>query len=113
MNRYIGDRIRRAREQFGISQKALGDLLGISDKAISTYESGRTLPPLDILIRISSILKKDAWYFLEENEEHVVLLDKIEHATELLKEANKELIDIKKYIEDKNSEDLVPPNLPV
>jgi transcriptional regulator with XRE-family HTH domain len=113
MNRYVGERIRKAREQFGISQKALAEQIGLSDKAISTYESGRTLPPLDILFKIADILKKDASYFLDADEGHILILDKIEKADKLLSETKYELSELRKYLQEKNSVSLIPPNVPV
>jgi len=38
----FGIRIRKAREQLGLSQQQLGDLLGRDQVTISGYESGRT-----------------------------------------------------------------------
>jgi transcriptional regulator with XRE-family HTH domain len=113
VNRYIGERIRKAREQFGISQKTLADSIGLSDKAISTYESGRTLPPLDILFKIADTLKKEILYFIDENEEHILMLEKVEKVETLLAETKYELFELRKYLEEKNSVNLVPPNVPV
>lgn len=113
MNRFIGERIRKAREQFAISQKSLGEYVGISDKAISTYESGRTLPPLDILFKISETLRKPVWYFLYEEEDQIAIYDRIEKTQELMREIDSQLSYLKKYIEEKDSSALTPPNTPV
>lgn len=63
----IGKKIRRAREDQGISQKDLGMALGLSDKAVSAYEASRTIPPLETLVRIAEELSKPLDYFLDSN----------------------------------------------
>lgn len=40
MSRTIGEQIRRAREDKGLSQRALGEQVGLSDKMISRIERG-------------------------------------------------------------------------
>ena len=41
MSDYIsGPALRALREQRGLTQKALGELLGVSDKAVSKWETG-------------------------------------------------------------------------
>ncbi|MDD3662129.1 MAG: helix-turn-helix transcriptional regulator [Candidatus Dojkabacteria bacterium] len=63
----IGKKIKKAREEQGISQKDLGMSLGLSDKAVSAYEASRTIPPLETLIRIAEELNKPIDYFIKEN----------------------------------------------
>jgi transcriptional regulator with XRE-family HTH domain len=40
--RYMGERIREARLSNGLSQRALGELLGVSFQAVQKYETGET-----------------------------------------------------------------------
>jgi len=47
--------IRVARTQAGLSQKELANKLGVSDKTVSAYETGRAIPPTQILSNISLI----------------------------------------------------------
>lgn len=47
--------IRVARIQAGLSQKELAKKLGVSDKTVSAYETGRAIPPTQILSNISLI----------------------------------------------------------
>jgi len=77
MSNKIGERIRKAREELQISQKKLGMALGLSDKAISAYESGRTYPPIDTLYRIAQELKKEIAYFLSDESIDIDIIDKI------------------------------------
>ena len=65
----IGEKIREYREKAAISQKKLGLSLGLSDKAISAYESGRTLPPLETLSKIANELGKPLSFFLSDNHD--------------------------------------------
>lgn len=74
-------KIKRARKEVGMSQKKLGDALRVSDKAVSSYEVGRALPPLDTLIEIATLTHKPVMYFIDDktNEEDLgYKLDKIE-----------------------------------
>jgi transcriptional regulator with XRE-family HTH domain len=47
----FGEKLRSARLYKGMSQRSLGLALGLSDKTISSYESGRSYPSLEILER--------------------------------------------------------------
>ena len=65
----IGEKIKKFREELGLSQKKLGLALGLSDKAISAYESDRTYPPIDTLYRIAQELDKPITAFITEDIE--------------------------------------------
>ncbi len=85
----IGESIRTFREKAGVSQRKLGISLGLSDKAISAYESGRTVPSIETLIRIAEILNitlDDLWESSTKNST-LTKLDQIEKdLNRLLKE---------------------------
>lgn len=50
MDSYVtGGTIKALRERRGLTQKALADQLGVSDKAVSKWETGRGLPDLSLL----------------------------------------------------------------
>ena len=49
----IGETIKKERIKRNITQAKLGSLIGITNTAISNYESGKTLPPVDVLILIA------------------------------------------------------------
>ena len=55
-NRMIGDRIRAARLARGMSQEKLGEKLGVSFQAVSSWETGKFLPDFDHLPALSSAL---------------------------------------------------------
>jgi transcriptional regulator with XRE-family HTH domain len=84
-------RLKTARETKNISQRKLGMILGLSDKAISAYESGRTFPPLDTLLKIAKELSKPVSYFLDEDTKEASLISKIDKLTFELKDFTTEL----------------------
>jgi len=92
----IGKRIRKYREEAGISQKKLGLVLGLSDKAISSYESGRTLPPIETLFRIAKQLKRPIHLFINEKSNSQTLEEKLFNIEEQIKIINDDLAVIKK-----------------
>ncbi len=62
-------KLRHSRQDKGLSQRGLGLALGLSDKTISSYESGRSYPNLEILERISDILDKPIEYFISSSKQ--------------------------------------------
>ena len=52
----IGNNIKRIRTQKGMTQKQLGDLLGISVQTVSAYESGRRRPKMESIERFAGAL---------------------------------------------------------
>lgn len=63
----LAKRLKAARREKGLSQQELANLLGVSDKTVSAYESSRAIPPIPTLVKISSILRKDLNYFTANN----------------------------------------------
>lgn len=64
----IGKRIAFFRKEKGITQKELADLLHISYQAVSKWESGKSLPTVEMLYEISNLLDVTADALLNENE---------------------------------------------
>lgn len=62
----IAKKLRQARVEADLSQKALANSLKLSDRTISAYEKGRAMPPLDTLQNISNLTHKSINYFLDE-----------------------------------------------
>ena len=50
-------RIREARRNAHLSQDELGKYIGVSDKSVSAYEQGRSMPPINKLKKINSICR--------------------------------------------------------
>ncbi len=52
----IGERIAYYRKQNNLTQEQLGDMLGFSNRTVSKWESGASLPGVDVLPDIASVL---------------------------------------------------------
>ena len=55
----LGQRIRRLRKARGLTQSELGDQLGISMRAVCSYERDECEPPAHILVPLSEVLACD------------------------------------------------------
>ena len=51
-----GEYLKNARKEAGLSQKALGKKLGVSQQMIAQYESGKRKPKVETLINIANAL---------------------------------------------------------
>lgn len=52
-----GDRIRALRQRSGLSQQALGEMLGVSAVAVGKWERGMTQPDINSLSRMADIFR--------------------------------------------------------
>lgn len=83
----LGQKIRYARRSLGMSQKQLGAFIGLTDKAISTYEVDRAVPPLEKLREISVHTSKPMAYFLNDStKKDLTIAEKIAEIEEALRE---------------------------
>lgn len=53
----IGKYIKKKRKKIGITQDELGELLGVTGKAVSKWECGSAMPDVSLFIPLSNILK--------------------------------------------------------
>jgi Zn-dependent peptidase ImmA (M78 family)/DNA-binding XRE family transcriptional regulator len=60
---FVGERLREAREVRGLTQVALGELLGVTTQAISKYEQGIASPHPDIMDKIPQTLNFPSQFF--------------------------------------------------
>ncbi|MDD2518370.1 MAG: helix-turn-helix transcriptional regulator [Bacilli bacterium] len=60
----IGERIRKARQNKGLSQEEFGKLIGVSKVSVSGYEAGIRIPSLKTLIQIVDFLEVNFDYVL-------------------------------------------------
>jgi len=58
--RDIGKNIRDLRERAGLTQEAMAEKLFVTRQTVSNYETGKTRPDLDMLVKIAEILGTDA-----------------------------------------------------
>lgn len=72
----LSEQLRKYRKQTGLTQKQLAMKLNVSDKTISSWETGRTYPDISLLINLSSVLKVSLDDFLKGDTEAVEKIDK-------------------------------------
>jgi len=87
----LAKRIRAARVGSHLSQSVLAKAVGVSDKAISSYEKGRAVPSIGKLTKIAAKTGRSLAYFAGENTNSEEIADKIA-------KVEKELAQIKKLL---------------
>lgn len=91
----FGDRIKSAREEAKLSQLQVGVALGVSDKTISGYESGRISPPIDKLQKLADLFKKPITYFLGTDPKDYRISSRLRAVEIMLRDIRRELREIK------------------
>ncbi len=69
MIRIVGTKIRKLREENGLTQEDLANSVGLSSEFISLLELGKRSPSLDSLSRIARFLNKEVSFFILEKKE--------------------------------------------
>lgn len=64
----IGERLKSLRKEQGMSQKTLGELLGVSQQMITQYETGKRTPKLDTIKNIAKVLDVSVNNLLADGE---------------------------------------------
>lgn len=72
----IEDKIKTYRKEKGWTQKELAELLHLSDKTISSWETGRTYPDLDSLIQLADLFDLTLDELIKEDTKMIKNLDK-------------------------------------
>lgn len=67
MLKEMGERLRLARKERGLTQRALADKIGIRRELVSCYENGSRAMPIKVLRDISNALGCSADYLLGNN----------------------------------------------
>jgi transcriptional regulator with XRE-family HTH domain len=62
------ERLRTMREAKKITQLRLGMELSVSQETISGYETGKAVPPADMLIKLADVLNTSIDYLLERTD---------------------------------------------
>lgn len=65
----LGEKLYRLRSEKGLSQEALGDMLGVSRQSVSKWETDQSLPELEKVVAISELFKVSTDYLLKGNVE--------------------------------------------
>jgi len=64
----LAKRIKELRIQKGLTQKGLGDLIGVTKVSICCYESGERLPKLETLKQLAIFLDTTTEYLMGEEQ---------------------------------------------
>lgn len=72
----IEDKIKTYRKEKGWTQKELAELLHLSNKTISSWETGRTYPDLDNLIQLADLFELTLDELIREDKKMIKNLDK-------------------------------------
>jgi len=91
----LGKKIRIARLESSMSQLQVGVALGVTDKTISGYESGRIAPPFDKLITLADMFKKPITYFLGSDPKEYKVASRLRAVEVALREVRKQLNEIR------------------
>lgn len=67
----IAKKIRSIREKSNLSQKRFGVKLGISGKTISSYENGRSIPPMKMLEKIAEVYRTSFVSISNQNKRRI------------------------------------------
>lgn len=65
----IGENIKSLRERFGLTQSQLGDIAGVSDKAVSTWENGANVPRMGAIQKMADYFQIPKSEIIEDKEE--------------------------------------------
>jgi transcriptional regulator with XRE-family HTH domain len=71
----LGQRIRTARKDAGMSQGQLASSLNTTQSAISLYEAGQRSVGIDMLLNVAKILNRPLHYFLGDDGEMLFVAD--------------------------------------
>lgn len=89
-------RIRAARREAHLSQHELGDGIGVSDKSVSAYEQGRSVPPISKLKKIAETTQHPLSFFTQENINEATITAK-------LTSIERELSEVKRLLKEAKS----------
>ena len=95
-NKKIGQKIKKARANMGLTQSQLGKTIGVTGSAIGYLEAGlRKISP-DVLKKIADVLNKPFKYFYEDANEEYSLQSKVIGFEKQFKELIKSIAKIEK-----------------
>ncbi len=97
MVRIVGTKIRKLREEMGLTQEDLAKSVGLSSEFISLLELGRRSPSLESLSRISKFLDKKISFFILDKRES---LDSFIEGNRLDSQTRKLLTKFRKFCVD-------------
>ena len=70
IDKYVGQRLRQKRVAAGLSQQALGDVVGVSIQQIQKYEKATNRVAAGKLYKLAELLREPVTYFFEGLDIH-------------------------------------------
>lgn len=92
----LGTRLKKLRLEAGLTQKELGELVGVTKVSVCCYENGTRLPSLETLVDLANTLKVDVDYLLG-NDYYQVFEDDVNYSISLSKEEIMFIKEMRKY----------------
>lgn len=68
VKKFSGEKVKQAREELGMSQRALSLLIDVTDTTVWSWESGNTFPTALNLYPLASALRKSVDWFFEDDD---------------------------------------------
>jgi len=100
--KFIGNKIKQAREESGMSQKDLAEIVGYgSPTAISLIESGEREVAADMLDKIAQALHHDVNFFLGKETPKPDLLFALRADKKISREDEKTILSFVEYVKSK------------
>lgn len=78
--------IRKLREEHGLTQEQLGEIAGVSDKAVSTWETGSNFPRMGAIQKMADYFGISKSALIEDRREFEALPNKEETPPEQIEE---------------------------
>lgn len=98
---FVGNKLKYKRKELGLTQKKLGDQVGVTFQQIQKYEKGSNRIPSEKLYKFSNILEVPIKYFFEGFENNILIQTEKNDNNISNKEIIK-LVETYKSIKDKN-----------
>lgn len=91
----LGKRIAKRRRELGLTQVKVNEMAELSDKYLSNIETARSIPSIDVLMRICSALSVTSDYLLSGTlmTENAELSDRIAEKSKSLSKNKLKLLD--------------------
>ena len=85
----IGNKIKNARMQSGLTQEAAAEILGVSRQTISNWENEKTYPDIVSVVKMSDLYNISLDRLLKENSTESGYLDYLDESTDIVASKNK------------------------
>ena len=72
MKTQFGTIVKQVRERKGMDQKELGEVVGVSDKTVSSWEINRTEPKMGIVQQLADYFGVSTDYLIKGNQDDVI-----------------------------------------